>query len=101
MTRDEMNLELLRVWGETAAPAARRKTVVFVTHSIPEAVFLADRVVVMTPRPGRVARVFDVPLPRPRTMAQRADPAFGRLALEIYETLMLGEPPPQARRADR
>ncbi len=87
MTRDEMNLELLRVWGETASPAGRRKTVVFVTHSIPEAVFLADRVAVMTPRPGRVARVFDVPLPRPRTMAQRADPAFGRLALEIYETL--------------
>jgi NitT/TauT family transport system ATP-binding protein len=87
MTRDEMNLELLRVWGETASPAERRKTVLFVTHSIPEAVFLADRVVVMTPRPGRVARVFDVPLPRPRTMAQRADPAFGRLALEIYETL--------------
>ena len=100
MTRDEMNLELLRVWGETAEPAARRKTVLFVTHSIPEAVFLADRVVVMTPRPGRVARMFDVALPRPRTMAQRADPAFGRLALEIYETLMLGEPQPQARRAD-
>jgi NitT/TauT family transport system ATP-binding protein len=98
MTRDEMNVELLRVWGETAGPAERRKTVVFVTHSIPEAVFLADRVVVMTPRPGRVARVFDVPLPRPRTMAQRADPAFGRLALEIYETLNARAPAPGARR---
>jgi NitT/TauT family transport system ATP-binding protein len=96
MTRDEMNLELLRVWGETAGPAERRKTVVFVTHSIPEAVFLADRVVVMTPRPGRVARVFDVPLPRPRTMAHRADPAFGRLALEIYETLNARPPAPRA-----
>ena len=84
MTRDEMNLELLRVWGEPAA----RKTVLFVTHSIPEAVFLADRVVVMSPRPGRVARVVDVPLPRPRTPATRAAPQFGALALEIHETLV-------------
>ena len=87
MTRDEMNLELLRVWGETSGPAERRKTIVFVTHSISEAVLLADRVVVMTPRPGRVARIVEVPLPRPRAMAQRADPAFGRLAHEIYQTL--------------
>ena len=88
MTRDEMNLELLRVWGEAEGrPAERRKTILFVTHSIPEAVFLADRVVVMTPRPGRVAKVFDVPLARPRTVAARAAVEFGRLALEIYETL--------------
>jgi NitT/TauT family transport system ATP-binding protein len=84
MTRDELNLELLRVWGEGEA---ERKTIVFVTLSIPEAVFLADRVVVMTPRPGRVARTFDVPLPRPRTVAARADPVFGALALAIHETL--------------
>ncbi len=84
MTRDDMNLELLRVWGEGSA---ERKTILFVTHSISEAVFLADRVVVMTPRPGRVARVFDVPLPRPRTAATRAQPEFGRLSLAIYETL--------------
>jgi NitT/TauT family transport system ATP-binding protein len=84
MTRDELNLELLRVWGEGSQA---RKTIVFVTHSIPEAVFLADRVVVMTPRPGRVARVFDVPLGRPRTVAARADPVFGALALAIHETL--------------
>ena len=85
MTRDEMNLELLRVWGEGAA--RDRKTIVFVTHSIPEAVFLADRVVVMTPRPGRVASVCPVGLPRPRTVAARASADFGRLSLEIYETL--------------
>ena len=84
MTRDEMNVELLRVWGE---PATARKTVLFVTHSIPEAVFLADRVVVMSPRPGRVARIVEVPLPRPRTPVTRAAPTFGALALEIHETL--------------
>jgi NitT/TauT family transport system ATP-binding protein len=85
MTRDEMNVELLRVWGE-AAPG-ERKTIVFVTHSIPEAVFLADRVVVMTPRPGRIARVFPVGLPRPRTVETRGAPEFGRLSLAIYEAL--------------
>jgi NitT/TauT family transport system ATP-binding protein len=85
MTRDEMNVELLRVWGETAA--AGRKTIVFVTHSIAEAIFLADRVVVMTPRPGRIARTFPIPLARPRTMETRAAADFGRLSLEIYEAL--------------
>ena len=84
MTRDDMNLELLRVWGETGT---ERKTIVFVTHSIPEAVFLADRVVVMSPRPGRVARIMDVALPRPRTPATRALPEFGRLSLQIHEAL--------------
>ena len=84
MTRDEMNLELLRVWGEAGG---QRKTIVFVTHSIPEAVFLADRVVVMTPRPGRIARVFDVALARPRTVVTRAAPDFGALALAIHEQL--------------
>ncbi len=87
MTRDEMNVELLRVWGERSGD---RKTVVFVTHSIAEAVFLADRVVVMTPRPGRPARIFDVGLPRPRTAQTRASPEFGRLSLAIYETLAAG-----------
>ncbi|MBI3637704.1 MAG: ABC transporter ATP-binding protein [Candidatus Rokubacteria bacterium] len=84
MTRDEMNLELLRVWGEAGS---HRKTILFVTHSIPEAIFLADRVLVMTPRPGRVARVFDVDLPRPRTVATRATGEFGALTLKIYDTL--------------
>ncbi len=84
LTRDELNLELLRVWGEEGGD---RKTIVFVTHSIPEAVFLADRVVVMTPRPGRVARVVGVPLARPRTVTTRAAPAFGALTLTVHEAL--------------
>jgi NitT/TauT family transport system ATP-binding protein len=84
MTRDDLNLELLRVWGESLA---ERKTIVFVTHSIPEAVFLADKVAVLSPRPGRIAKIFEVPLPRPRTPATRALPEFGRLALACHETL--------------
>jgi NitT/TauT family transport system ATP-binding protein len=84
MTRDELNLELLRVWGEGNE---RRKTIVFVTHSIPEAVFLADRVVVLTPRPGRVASIVPVMLPRPRTVESRARADFGALTLQIHEAL--------------
>jgi len=84
MTRDELNLELLRVWGEGNE---RRKTIVFVTHSIPEAVFLADRVVVLTPRPGRVASIVPVRLPRPRTIASRASADFGAVTLQIHEAL--------------
>ena len=94
MTRDEMNLELLRIWGEGRSDAAgglgaggRKKTIVFVTHSIPEAIFLADRVVVMTPRPGRVAGIHSVAIPRPRTVQSRATAEFGRLTLEIYNEL--------------
>ena len=87
MTRDDMNVELLRVWGEAGGRNGARKTVLFVTHSIPEAVFLADRVVVMTPRPGQVARIFTLALPRPRTMQTRSTAEFGRLGLEIYQAL--------------
>ncbi len=91
MTRDDMNLELLRVWGENeAATGGARKTIVFVTHSIPEAVFLADRVVVMSPRPGRVANIHTVGIPRPRTAATRASPALGELAFRIYTELSGG-----------
>jgi NitT/TauT family transport system ATP-binding protein len=70
MTREQMNLELQRIWLES------RKTVFFITHSIPEAVFLADRVVVMTARPGRIREVIPVDLPRPRSMATMGDPKF-------------------------
>jgi NitT/TauT family transport system ATP-binding protein len=87
MTRDEMNLELLRVWGEAGAGAGERKTILFVTHSIPEAVFLSDRIVVMSPRPGRIAGIFDVALPRPRTVETRATAEFGQYSLDIYDLL--------------
>ena len=70
MTREEMNLELQRIWNE------QRKTVLFITHSIDEAVFLSDRVVVMTLRPGGVREILDVELPRPRTLHVRGHPRF-------------------------
>ncbi len=87
MTRDDMALELLRIWGEHDLAREARKTVLFVTHSIPEAVFLSDRVVVMSPRPGRIAADLKIDLPRPRTVELRATEAFGRLNLEIFRTL--------------
>jgi len=88
MTREEMSLELLRIWEE------KRKTILFVTHSIPEAILLADRVVVMTPRPGRIAKVLDVALPRPRTMDLEFGPRFKAVSDEV-RTLIF------ARRRDR
>ncbi|MFT3820593.1 MAG: ABC transporter ATP-binding protein [Rubrivivax sp.] len=87
MTRDEMNLELLRIWGQGVAAGQARKTIVFVTHSIPEAAFLADRIVVLSPRPGRVTSVHDVRIERPRGVQTRADPELGRLTLQIYDEL--------------
>ena len=83
-TRDEMNLLLLRLWSETS------KTIVFVTHNISEAIFLADRVVVMTPRPGRLARIFDIDLPRPRTIEMMFEPEFIELIQEIKRTVESG-----------
>jgi NitT/TauT family transport system ATP-binding protein len=77
MTREQMNLELQRIWLE------RRKTVVFITHSIPEAVFLADRVLVMTPRPGRIAEIVAVDLPRPRALEVMNTPDFGEYVRRI------------------
>jgi NitT/TauT family transport system ATP-binding protein len=77
MTREHMNLELQRIWLE------KRKTVLFITHSIPEAVFLADRVLVMTSRPGRIMDDVAVDLPRPRALDVMNTPEFGRYAREI------------------
>jgi NitT/TauT family transport system ATP-binding protein len=77
MTREKMNLELQRIWFET------RKTVLFITHSIPEAVFLADRVLVMSERPGAIAAIYDVALPRPRSLAMMGAPAFVDLTQTI------------------
>ncbi len=77
LTRERMNAELLRIWN------VNRRTVVMVTHSISEAVLLADRILVLTPRPGRVRAEFPVPLPRPRTSEQTADPAFVQITRAV------------------
>ena len=77
MTREELNLELLRIWKMTG------RTIVFVTHNIPEAVLLGDRVVVMTPRPGKVREIVTVDLPRPRSLSLMGDPRFGAITDHI------------------
>jgi NitT/TauT family transport system ATP-binding protein len=80
-TRESMNLELLRIWGGSG------KTVLFVTHNINEAVFLSDRVVVMTPRPGQIARVIEIDLPRPRMREHMRLPKFADHVFEVRELL--------------
>jgi len=87
MTRDDMNFELLRIWGEGLGAGDQRKTIVFVTHSIQEAVILSDRVLMMSQRPGNITAVRDIELPRPRTVEMRASEHVGRLSLEIYQAL--------------
>ena len=82
-TRLILQIELLRIWGQTAL-RAERKTAIFITHDIEEAVLMADRVVVMSSHPGRVRAVLDIDLPRPRSESSRADPRFGHLAEEIW-----------------
>jgi NitT/TauT family transport system ATP-binding protein len=81
MTRERLNLELLAIWQQL------RSTVVFVTHSISEAVFLSTRVVVMSPRPGRIAGVVPIDMPFPRTVETREDPRFFELVTEVRELL--------------
>ena len=81
MTREQMNVEVLRIWS------ANRKTVLFVTHSIAESVFLADRVFVMTPRPGRIAEIIDIDLPRPRELSIINTERFGAYATRIRSLL--------------
>lgn len=81
ITRDEMNIGLLRIWHEA------KKTVLFITHSIPEAVFLGDRVIVMTPRPGKIAEVVEIDLPRPRTTPIRDEPKFISYVRHIRQSL--------------
>jgi NitT/TauT family transport system ATP-binding protein len=81
MTRDELDIELLRIWEE------RKKTVLFVTHSIQEAVFLSDVVFVMSARPGRLLEQIAINLPRPRTMEIMTDQKFGGYSLRIRALL--------------
>ncbi|MEJ5200521.1 MAG: ATP-binding cassette domain-containing protein, partial [Anaerolineae bacterium] len=82
LTRERMNSELLRIWDR------RRVTVVMVTHSITEALFLADRVLVMAPRPGRIRAEFPVPLPRPRDRAITTEPEFVRMVRAVREEII-------------
>jgi NitT/TauT family transport system ATP-binding protein len=81
MTRERMNMELLRIWSETGS------TVIFVTHSISEAVFLSTRVVVMSARPGRITSVVPIDLEQPRAAQTREDPRFFELVTDVRESL--------------
>jgi NitT/TauT family transport system ATP-binding protein len=81
MTRERLNLELLSIWEKAGS------TVVFVTHSISEAVFLSNRVVVMSPRPGRIAGIVDIDLPYPRTVETREEPRYFELVTSVRELL--------------
>jgi len=85
MTRERMNSEVLSIWARTGI------TVIFVTHSIPEAVFLSSRVAVMSARPGRITRVVNVGLPRPRGLETRESPSYFSFITEVREALRAGE----------
>jgi len=85
MTRERMNSEVLQIWAQTGI------TVVFVTHSIPEAVFLSSRVAVMSARPGRVTRLVDIDLPRPRTVETRESRRYFELVTKVREALRGGD----------
>jgi NitT/TauT family transport system ATP-binding protein len=79
-----MNLLIQKIWMETG------KTIIFVTHNVTEAIFLADRVVVLTPRPGRLAHIFPIDLPRPRTIEQTFSRDFIDIVLEVKNTIIRG-----------
>jgi len=79
LTRDQMMIDLQRLWID------RPKTVLFVTHSVPEAIFLSDRVLVLSPRPARIARVIEIDIPRPRRLAERGSTAYAAYQAEILE----------------
>ncbi len=81
LTRERMNTELLNIWSQTET------TVIFVTHSIAEAVFLSNRVVVMTPRPGRIEKIVNIDLPRPRNFETREQTRYFELITEVREGL--------------
>ena len=81
MTRERLNDEVLRVWQRTGT------TVVFVTHSIPEAVFLSTKVVVMSPRPGRITNIVDIDMPQPRNDQTRESDRYFELVTEVRESL--------------
>lgn len=85
LTRERMNAELLNIWNRT------KTTIIFVTHSIPEAVFLSTRVVVMSARPGRITRVIDVTLPHPRGIETREDERYFEMITQVRETLRSSE----------
>jgi len=80
-TRDEMNLLIQEIWMESG------KTVVFITHNIAEAIFLADRIVVLSPRPGRLSRIFEIDLPRPRRLEMTTQPHFIETLVEIKASI--------------
>ena len=82
LTRDQLVLDLQALVSE------RHMTVLFITHSIAEAVFLSDRVIVMTPRPGCIDRIIDIKLPRPRTLAMRETPEFADYSRQILELFL-------------
>jgi NitT/TauT family transport system ATP-binding protein len=84
IVRDKLNQQLLELWDRT------KKTVVFVTHSIPEAVFLSTKIVVMSPRPGRIIDVIETDFPRNRTLDIRETPAFLKVAQRVREGLRAG-----------
>jgi len=84
MTRERLNAELLRIWAEIGS------TVIFVTHSIAEAVYLSTRVVVMSARPGRITSVIPIDLAQPRTFETREDPRFFELVTQVREALHAG-----------